>query len=165
VRDTFLTNVDSNQKGNNMSVMDIAAFQSTLQTTNGWLNELTAEMGRDDSQQAYRVLRAVLVALRDRLTVEEATDLGAQLPMLIRGFYYEGWNPSKTPTGERDQLSFLNRVAENLLPVDGDPARVTRAVFKVVESHITAGEIAHVKSNLPSDVQTLWPSDGTTSAC
>jgi uncharacterized protein (DUF2267 family) len=101
--------------------MDIAAFQSTLQTTNEWLNELTAEIGRDDSQQAYRVLRAVLVALRDRLTVEEATDFGAQLPMLIRGFYYEGWNPSKTPTNERDQASFLNRVSENLTPIDGDP--------------------------------------------
>lgn len=55
-----------------MSAMDIAAFQSTLQTTNDWLNELTAEMGRDDSQQAYRVLRAVLIALRDRLTAGDS---------------------------------------------------------------------------------------------
>jgi uncharacterized protein (DUF2267 family) len=31
----------------------------------------------------------VLHALRDRLTVEEASDLAAQLPMLIRGLYYE----------------------------------------------------------------------------
>jgi len=141
-----------------MTAAQISAFQSTLQTTTDWLGELGAELGRDDPQQAYRMLRAVLMALRDRMTVEEATDFGAQLPMLIRGFYYEGWNPSKTPSGERDRQSFLERVAENLMPnVDGDPEQVTRAVFKVIQNHVTAGEIQDVKSNLPSDVQTLWP--------
>jgi len=141
-----------------MITAEIPAFQSTLQTTTDWLGELNNELGRDDPQQAYRMLRAVLIALRDRMTVEEATDLGAQLPLLIRGFYYEGWNPSKTPTTERDRESFLQRVAENLMPnVDGDPEQVTRAVFKVVQDRVTAGEIKDVKSNLPSDVQTLWP--------
>ncbi|TVS17720.1 MAG: DUF2267 domain-containing protein [Planctomycetaceae bacterium] len=139
-----------------MSAADIPAFQSTLQTTNDWLKELSTQMGRDDSQQAYRVLRAVLMALRDRLTVEEATDLAAQLPTLIRGFYYEGWNPSKTPTNERDLASFLERVSRNLTPIDGDPGEATRAVFKMLSTRITAGEIEHVKSNLPTDVQTLW---------
>lgn len=139
-----------------MSATDIPAFQSTLQTTDDWLKELSTQMGRDGSQQAYRVLRAVLMALRDRLTVEEATDLGAQLPTLIRGFYYEGWNPSKTPTSERDQASFLERVSRNLTPIDGDPAQATRAVFQMLNTRITAGEIAHVKSNLPRDVQSLW---------
>jgi uncharacterized protein (DUF2267 family) len=140
-----------------MTVNEISAFQSTLQTTNAWLSELAAEMGRDDSQQTYRVLRAVLMALRDRMTVEEATDFGAQLPTLIRGFYYEGWNPSKTPTGERNRDAFLKRVAANLAPVDGDPADATRAVCKVIAKHVTAGEVSHVKSNLPTDVQELWP--------
>jgi uncharacterized protein (DUF2267 family) len=141
-----------------MKVTEISAFQSTLQTTNDWLQELAGELGRDDPQQAYRVLRAVLMALRDRLTVEEATDLGAQLPMLLRGFYYEGWNPSKTPTGERDRQSFLDHVAENLAPAaDGDPERVTRAVFKVIQNRVTAGEVQDVKSNLPADIQALWP--------
>ena len=105
-----------------MTTTEIPAYQRTLQTTTESLGELNSEMGRDDPQQAYRMLRAVLMALRDRMTVEEATDLGAQLPMLIRGFYYEGFNPSKTPTSERNRQAFLERVAENLVPgVDGDP--------------------------------------------
>ena len=142
-----------------MSIMEISAIHRTLQTTTEWLNELREELGHGDPQQNYRMLRAVLTALRDRLTVEEATDLGAQLPMLIRGMYYEGYNPAKTPTRERDLESFLNHVAANLVPAqDGDPAEITRAAFKVLQKHVTAGEIHDVKSNLPSEVATaLWP--------
>ena len=141
-----------------MKWTDISAFQNTLQVTMDWLKELNDELHRDDPRQLYRMLRAVLIALRDRMTVEEATDLGAQLPMLIRGFYYEGWNPSKTPTGERDLQAFLNRVSQNLvLAVDGDPEEVTRAVFNLLQNHVTAGEIGDVKANLPKDIQPLWP--------
>jgi len=141
-----------------MSWTDISAFQNTLQVTTDWLKELNAELSRDDPQQLYRMLRAVLIALRDRMTIEEATDLGAQLPLLVRGFYYEGWNPSKTPTTGRDIESFLNRVADNLVvAVDGSPEEVTRAVFKVLQNHVTAGEIQDVKSNMPKALQPLWP--------
>ena len=143
-----------------MSLTSITSFQNTLQVTHEWLNELNGQLGRDDSQQAYRILRAVLMALRDRLTVEEATDFGAQLPMLVRGFYYEGWNPSKNPSGERNRETFLKRVAENLAPVDGDPEQITRAVFRVVQNRVTAGEVKDIRSNLPTDVKSLWPHDG-----
>jgi len=141
-----------------MTSTTISAFESTLQTTNEWLHELNEQVGRDDSQQAYRMLRAVLMALRDRLTVEEATDLGAQLPMLVRGVYYEGWNPSKNPARERTQEAFLNHVAENLADLaDGDPEQATRAVLQLLAGHISAGEVEHIKANLPTDVQALWP--------
>lgn len=136
----------------------MTVFESTVQSTNEWLQEVNREVNRDDQQQAYRMMRAVLFALRDRMTVEEATDLGAQLPMLVRGFYYEGWNPSKTPSPERNRAEFLNHVNEFLQPAsDGDPEEATRAVFKVLSRRITGGEIEHVKGNLPKDVQTLWP--------
>lgn len=141
-----------------MTTATITTFENTVQTTNEWLNELNAELGPDDLQQSYRILRAVLFALRDRLTVEEATDLGAQLPMLVRGVYYESWNPSKTPTRERNKQDFLNHVAAGMADLaDGDPEQATRAVFALLSKHITEGEIEHVKGNLPADVQQLWP--------
>lgn len=140
-----------------MTTKTISTFESTLQTTNGWLHELNEKLGRDDPQQAYRILRAVLMALRDRLTIEEATDLGAQLPMLVRGVYYEGFNPSKNPTRERNKEAFLNHVGQNLADfADGDPEQATRAVFELLAEHITGGEVEHIKANLPSDVQGLW---------
>jgi uncharacterized protein (DUF2267 family) len=67
-------------------------FEGTLQKTQVWLNDLMFELDWEDRpQKAYLALRTVLHALRDRLTVEEAVQLGAQLPMLVRGFYFEGW--------------------------------------------------------------------------
>ena len=136
----------------------VSAFESTVQQTHQWLDEINEELGRGDRQQAYRILRAVLIALRDRLTVEEATDLGAQLPMLVRGFYYEQWNPAKSPTRERKLEEFLARVAENTQEaVDGNPEPLARAVFHVLSKHVTEGETSDVKSNLPEDIRSLWP--------
>ncbi len=67
-----------------MSSTGLEVFDKTIQTTNSWLNEIGEDLG-PDRQRCYNALRAVLFALRDRLTVEEAADLSAQLPMLIRG--------------------------------------------------------------------------------
>lgn len=72
----------------------VSALDTTIQKTNIWLKEVMDELESDDRHRAYLALRSVLHSLRDRLTVEEATDLGAQLPILVRGFYYDAWNPS-----------------------------------------------------------------------
>ncbi len=73
-----------------------------------WLNDLAEELGTSDQQYAYRVLRAVLHALRDRLAVDEAAQLAAQLPIFIRGVFYDGWDPSRTPERARDADSFCD---------------------------------------------------------
>jgi uncharacterized protein (DUF2267 family) len=78
-----------------MSTTDLEVFDTTVHKTNSWLHELMEELGWSDRHKAYLALRATLHALRDRLTVQGVAQLGAQLPMLIRGFYYEGWVPSR----------------------------------------------------------------------
>ena len=113
--------------------------------------------GRRRFSRAYHALRVVLHALRDRLTVEEAVQLGAQLPMLVRGFYYEGWNPAGKPA-KAHRAEFLDTIRSGFRPQeDADAERIARAVFKVVAAHISEGEIRDVKQILPKDLRALWP--------
>ncbi len=134
-------------------------FDGTLQKTQIWLNDLMAELnwqGKPD--KAYFALRTVLHALRDRLTVEEAVQLGAQLPMLVRGFYYDGWTLKDKPRKERHKEEFLDHVKEAFKDdVTVRPESVVRAVFRVLELHTSDGEIADVKNLLPKTLHELWP--------
>jgi uncharacterized protein (DUF2267 family) len=141
-----------------MSVSAIAPIERTVHTTNTWLEELREELSLGDREQAYHALRAVLHALRDRLTVAEAVDLGAQLPMLIRGLYYEGWTPNDKPLRERKREEFLAHITAALRETPGIyPEGVAWGVFKVLERHVSAGEIGDVKSTLPAAIRELWP--------
>jgi uncharacterized protein (DUF2267 family) len=140
-----------------MSATGIAAFDSTLQTTNIWLNDLMDRLGWQDKHRAYHALRAVLHALRDRLPVDQAAALGAQLPMLVRGFYFEGWHPGDKPFKERRKEDFLAHIAQAFRDdPDIDPQAVVRAVFQVIAKHVTPGEIKHVKISLPGEIRSLW---------
>lgn len=133
-------------------------FGATLQKTDEWLSYLMRLLPTDDRRIAYRALRATLHALRDRLTVEEVAQLGAQLPMLIRGFYYEGWDPTSKPLKIRHREEFLNRIMSELVYADEkDPEDVARSVFTLLVQRITDGEIEDVKHVLPADIRDLWP--------
>lgn len=89
------------------------AFDRAVQRANEWLKDLASELGKDDDRgYAYRVLRTYLHVLRDRLTPEQAVDFASQLPMLLRGVFYEGWKPAKAPETYRDAETFLTRLAD-----------------------------------------------------
>jgi uncharacterized protein (DUF2267 family) len=136
----------------------IRAFDSTIHTTNVWLNDLMDQLGWEDKQRAYQALRVVLHALRDHLTVEQAAALGAQLPMMVRGFYYEGWHPAGKPLKDRKLGDFLLLVGAEL-PDGGlglDVEEVVRAVFHVIAKHVTPGEVDHVRFCLPGEFRSLW---------
>ena len=133
-------------------------FETTLQKTNNWLNELMEIMGTEDKHRAYLALRVTLHALRDRLTIEEVAQFAAELPMLIRGFYYEGWDPTAKPRKERQREQFLANIEKHFMS-DGnsDPEQIARDVFALLESRISQGEIEDVQHILPSKIRDLWP--------
>jgi uncharacterized protein (DUF2267 family) len=145
-----------------MSATGLDVFDTTLQKTNSWLQDLMQTLDWADRHEAYMAMRATLHALRDRLTVEEVAHLGAQLPMLIRGLYYEGWNPTGKPLRVRHKSQFLARIEEQLRDddfVDDLIAieRVARAVFTVLAQRVSTGEIADVRHILPTELRELWP--------
>ena len=95
-----------------MSQSELHAINRATQSMHEWLNELRDLVDWEDNQRVYRLLRVTIQALRDWLDVNEASHLGAQLPLLVRGIYYEGWHPAGTPVAERSKEAFLARLEE-----------------------------------------------------
>ena len=89
-----------------MSTSGLAVLDHTVQETNVWLRIVADQLQIEDRHHAYIALRAVLHALRDRLRPEVAVHLGAQLPTLVRGVYYEGWHMAGKPTKDRSVQDF-----------------------------------------------------------
>ena len=142
-----------------MSMTGLEVFDTTVQKTNEWLDEILYELALEDRHTAYVALRGTLHALRDRLPLEETAHLGAQLPMLVRGFYYEGWRPTREPI-KMHREEFLLRVEEQLTgaaAVRLDSEAVVRAVFQLLSRRISKGEIEQVEQTLPKDMRDLWP--------
>ena len=95
---------------------------------------------------------------RDRLTVNEAAQLADQLPMLVRGIYYEAWHPAGKPEKIRSRDEFLSRISAHFSrtrPINAEHA--ARAVFQVLQDHVSAGEIREVMEELPHEIRMLWP--------
>ena len=137
-----------------MSMTGLEAFDRTVHRTNEWVHELMDELAWRDKHKAYVAMKATLHALRDRLTVDEAAKLAAQLPMLVRGFYYEGWDPSDKPLKQRHKREFLAQIAREFAEYDSEA--LARAVFKVMLRHVSEGEIDEVKHAMPSELEELW---------
>ena len=126
-----------------------------------WINSVSQNMGSTDSQRSYTILRAVLHATRDRLIPEEAAQLGAQLPMLVRGFYYEGWHPSDKPRKYRHKSQFLEEIHKKVPTLDQTQLeRAATAVFETLESEMPGGELDQVRHALPRELRELWPIPG-----
>lgn len=137
-----------------MARTGVDSLDRSIEKANTWLADVAATFGTEDRRMAYKVTRAWLHTLRDRLPVQVAVHLAAQLPELLRGVFYEGWNPSRVPIkyGREDYVARFVREAQIHASEAPDALRlVTAALGK----HISAGAIAEAKAVLPADVVSL----------
>ncbi|GAB3887789.1 DUF2267 domain-containing protein [Kibdelosporangium lantanae] len=142
-----------------MSQTGFAPFTTTVDKTNHILRQIEVAYGwgQDRRPQSYAALRAALHALRDRLIVAEAAQLAAQLPMLVRGIYYEGWVPSRVPV-KMDREQFVQRVrTEFRYDVEGGMEQLVRTVIGALRPQISDGEWHDVKSVMPKDLAAAMP--------
>jgi uncharacterized protein (DUF2267 family) len=139
-----------------VSTLGLSVFDRTVQVTNIWLDEIMEKLG-PDRQISWKVLSTVLHKLRDMLQPNLAAHLGTQLPLLVRGVYYDLYAPSKQPTSLRDREDFVSEVEKwlwDIRPVD--PLLAIETVFGVLNRHLSAGEVAKVREALPASTRSLW---------
>src|ERR1051326_4900880 len=110
-----------------MKLTGLDVFDSTIQRTNTWIKELMQELNWSDHRKAYLALRSVLHAVRDHLPLDDAIYLGEQLPMLIRGAYFEHWETAGKPLPLRNCDEFFSVLAAHL-----------SRDFETISSEITA---------------------------
>lgn len=140
-----------------MSTTGVHAFDHVLHTSVEMLNDLSEQLGWNDRDKAYRAFRSVMQALRDRLEVNAVAHLGAQLPLLLRGVYYENWHPAGKPLKEH-KAEFLAHVEKDFESEIDEPEQICRGVFTTLKKHVSRGEIDKVKACLPEDLRQLWRS-------
>lgn len=141
-----------------MSAKGLEVIDHTVQTTHEWINELMERLGWVGHRDALHLLRVTLTGVRDHLSHEEVADFAAQLPLLIRGMFYEGWQPAGTPLKNRSQQAFVDRIEEQIASgIDYRGAEDISTVFKLLNARISPGEVRDMRGNLPSGIRDLWP--------
>jgi len=140
-----------------MTTSGIPTIDHAPQVVAEWLNDLCEDLGWSDKGRAYHLLREVLHAVRDYLGPDEAVDLAAQLPVLVRGVYFDGWVPSRTPARPRHKDDFMARIesAFQKEPLD-DPERAVTAVFALLRSKVSHGEFAQVANAMQKPLRDLF---------
>src|SRR5512135_597401 len=91
-----------------------AVLDTSLQRTHEWLHEIGQALGFGNERAAYVALRATLHAVRDRLPTELVAHFGAEMPMLVRGIYYDGWHPSAVGLKEAHAKDFCASMRREL---------------------------------------------------
>lgn len=134
-------------------------FDVHVESATRWLEELRGNLDLPPTEQAraLHALRAGLHAIRDRLPAGEVVDLAAQLPVLIRGMFYEGWRLANDPRQLRTRAEMVARVQKELARDPRlDATDVLRAVIHLLVEHVSDGEIRDLVSTLPKPIAALW---------
>lgn len=137
-----------------MSMTGLASFDDTVHTTNRWLAEICENLNWSERRLALKAMRTVLHIIRDRLPLEVSAHFSAQLPILIRGLYFEGWTGVPPDLKERSLRLFLEPVEEAFIHYPGvDAEMVALAVFDTIRNHISDGETAKILHALPHSLR------------
>ncbi|NIC04932.1 DUF2267 domain-containing protein [Billgrantia bachuensis] len=139
-----------------MSDTGLDVFDKTLQKTHIWLDELMEERPGTSRQAAWHTLSATLRTLRDKLPADLAAHFAAQLPLLLRGAFYEQYDPSRQPLPLRSQEDFLHQVQSTPGMTEQVNAEAVTAVLRVVSRQVDPGLTDKLRQALSGETRSLW---------
>ena len=133
-------------------------IEHSVQLLDEWVQQVNYELGWRDLNRSFRLLRITLNELRDMLPIDEAAQFSAQLPLVIRGYFFEGWKPSKIHTTKHNKADFVRKIGQNFSEAEcQDVEKAISGVFSVLNKHVSSGEIEDVRGSLRKQVRELWP--------
>jgi uncharacterized protein (DUF2267 family) len=111
---------------------------------------------QQDRTVVTRATAAVLHALRDRLTTDEADQVLAQLPEALKEVWAEGEEAEREPIKMKSEEFYERVVRDAGLPSTREARWMTLAVFAALKEQISPGEARDVMAQLPKDLKELW---------
>ncbi len=144
----------------------VSLFARTCNKAQIWINEMQKELKRLEGDAIYHLLKAVLQSLRDQMSIHEAAHFSAQLPLILRGSFFEGWNPYVTQQGAQSKDDFVASVKERLGPIGITTSELEPSILvalNVIKKHISAGEIKDLVAVVDPSLKTFIESDRTNS--
>src|SRR5208337_2685426 len=129
-----------NGESRRMKPRELQELDRAVGEAQSWIDDLAQRLGWRERGKAYAALVGALHALRDTLPRDEAVYFGAQLPVLLRGLYYEGWHPG-AHLAAQSVFAICERIHEAVnRDARIDPEQVARAVFALLAARIAASE-------------------------
>lgn len=140
-----------------MTAQGLEVIDHSVHLTHEWINELAERLSWTSKRSALRLRRVTLHRIRDHLLADEMAQLSAQLPIMIRGFFFEDWIPKRTPIKERKAADFVAFISEQM----GDAMEFRgsadiQCVFKLLNARISRGEIEDIRACLPMELRDFW---------
>lgn len=134
-------------------------FARSDRTAQEWLSAVAQGLGTEDRHITYRILRAWLHTVRDRMNVDAAANFAAQLPIPLRGLFFEGWKPSRVPV-KLDADQFLAAIAQEATISLADARHAAAVVTAALQQRCSPGQIDHLLAQLPGPLRDLLAPPG-----
>jgi uncharacterized protein (DUF2267 family) len=140
-----------------VSRKSVPAIETARAEAYRWMDDICDALGTVDRGYGLAALRAVLHALRDRLTLEQSAHFSGHLPVLFGGIYFENWNPNARTTRDRTVGEFAERVRRSLGGASAhDGLRIVAAVFGVFERNLAGDDCTHFAHTQASEFSRDW---------
>lgn len=133
-------------------------LETALTETEAWIDEFMLQLRWHNRNLAYDAFIGALHALRDSLPWDEAVQIGAYFPPLLRGLYYEGWHPTGRSLPLSGARQFLDRIHDSVHREPGiDPEVVAHALFALLGKRLPAPELEDARAVAPEALHAFWP--------
>lgn len=148
---------DQSLKGKTKSFNKKNFFEQNVRDAHRWIDLVALELPLQDRKDiAWNVLREVMHIIRDRITLEEVLHLSAQLPVIIRGMYFEGYSLSGKPNKFHVE-EIEDRIKKVLMGVTKiQPQEAFGAVLMALYANVSEGELSDIRGTLPKDIREYW---------
>ena len=139
-------------------------FEKYLQQADSFVYEVARVTGEPTNiSRAIRIIVALFRSLRERISPEESMQLVAQLPMILKAVYVDGWKLSKKSESGDMLFNFLDDVRKKCGPSgdtdlgnDTKAAMIIQNVLGVLRNYVSEGEFQDIRAQLPAEVAQLF---------